>query len=124
MTYALQRYRFGSMSYQLMSRFLKEIDIDKLQYHKHSGLKLKPRTFQHEGSSIRYEYYEDGDNGLDEIFREDDGIKKGSVVFHNNFGKGKVIELTGRGESRKAQIQFDKVGIKNIILKYANLRLG
>jgi DNA helicase-2/ATP-dependent DNA helicase PcrA len=124
MTYALQRYRFGSMSYQLMSRFLKEIDLGRVQYNKHSGMKLRPKTVQQEGSSIRYEYYEDTDEVLDEMFREDDGIKKGSIVFHNNFGKGKVIELTGRGESRKAQIQFDKVGVKNIILKYANLRLG
>jgi DNA helicase-2/ATP-dependent DNA helicase PcrA len=125
MTYALQRYRFGSMSYQLMSRFLKEIDTTKLTYNKRTGLKLKQKIVQHEGSSIRYEYYEGKDNDvLEEMFGEESGIKKGSVVFHNNFGKGKVIELTGRGESRKAQIHFDKVGIKNIILKYANLRLS
>ena len=125
MTYALQRYRFGSMSYQLMSRFLKEIDTDKIQYNKRTGLKLKQKIVQHEGSSIRYEYYEDHDKDvLDEMFGEDNSIKKGSIVFHNNFGKGKVLELTGKGESRKAQIHFDKVGIKNIILKYANLRLS
>jgi len=126
MTYALQRYRFGSMSYQLMSRFLKEIDTDKLQYNKRSGIKLKQKIVQHEGSSIRYEYYNDNssDDVLAEMFREESGIKKGSIVFHNNFGKGKVVEVTGRGEARKAQIHFDKVGVKNIILKYANLRLG
>lgn len=125
MTYALQRYRFGSVSYQLMSRFLKEIDISKLEFNKKSGLKTRSKTVQHEGSSIRYEYYDDGkDNVLDEMFREESGIKKGAIVFHNNFGKGKVMDVTGRGESRKAQIHFDKVGVKNIILKYANLRTG
>lgn len=125
MTYALQRYRYGSVSYQLMSRFLKEIDISKLQFNKKSGLKTRAKTVQHEGSSIRYEYYDDGsDDVLDEMFREENGIKKGSIVFHNNFGKGKVMEVTGRGDTRKAQIHFDKVGIKNIILKYANLRIG
>ncbi len=126
MTYALQRYRFGSMSYQLMSRFLKEIDTDKLQYNKRSGMKLKQKIVQHEGSSIKYEYYYDNspDDVLTEMFGEENGIKKGSVVFHNNFGKGKVVDVTGKGESRKAQINFDKVGVKNIILKYANLRLG
>jgi len=125
MTYALQRYRFGSVSYQLMSRFLKEIDIGKLQFNKKSGMKTRAKTVQHEGSSIRYEYYDDGkDDVLDEMFREEGGIKKGSIVFHNNFGKGKVMDVTGRGETRKAQIHFDKVGVKNIILKYANLRLS
>jgi DNA helicase-2/ATP-dependent DNA helicase PcrA len=125
-TYSLQRYRFGSVSYQMKSRFLNEIDVSKLQYIKaHSHSRQRNKIFQEEGSSIKYEYYDNGsDDVLDEMFREDLGIKKGSVVYHNNFGKGKVIEVTGRGDGKKAQIQFDKVGVKNIILKYANLRMG
>ncbi len=128
MTYALQRYRFGSAMYQMKSRFLNEIDTGKLNYNKSSVVRTsRGRVYQPEGSSIKYEYYDDGaskDSFIDEIIREGAGIKKGSVVFHNNFGKGKVLELTGRGDTKKAQILFDKVGVKNVILKYANLRLA
>lgn len=127
MTYSLQRYRFGNMSYQMKSRFLNEIDASKLDYLKsHAITRHRSRTWQEEGSSIKYEYYKDNGTGdvLDEMFREDAGVKKGSTVYHNNFGKGKVIEVTGRGDAKKASIHFDKVGVKNIILKYANLRLG
>lgn len=128
MTYALQRYRFGSAMYQMKSRFLNEIDVSKLNYNKSSVVRTsRGRVYQPEGSSIKYEYYDDGgskDSFIDEIIREGSGIKKGSVVFHNNFGKGKVLELTGRGDTKKAQILFDKVGVKNVILKYANLRLA
>lgn len=127
MTYTLQRYRFGSVSYQMKSRFLNEIDTTKLQYNKSAVLtRHKSRQTHEEGSSIKYEYYKDNgsEDVLNEIFREDVGVKKGSVVFHNNFGKGRVIDVTGRGESKKASIHFDKVGVKNIILKYANLRMG
>jgi DNA helicase-2/ATP-dependent DNA helicase PcrA len=125
MTYSLQRYRFGSMSYQMKSRFLNEIDLSKISYNKHSHARqTKHRTVSQEGSSIRYEYYGDdySDSGEKVIFREN-GIKKGAVVYHNNFGRGKVLETSGKGDTRKAQIHFDKVGIKNIILKYANLRI-
>jgi DNA helicase II / ATP-dependent DNA helicase PcrA len=125
-SYALQRYRFGNVSYQMKSRFLNEIDTSRLHYNKsHVMTRHKSRQHSAEGSSIRYEYYNDNgkDDVLNEIFREEVGVKKGSVVFHNNFGKGKVLEVTGRGETKKAQIQFDKVGIKNIILKYANLTI-
>lgn len=124
MTYSLQRYRFGSVSYQMKSRFLNEIDTTKLQYNKSAILtRHKSRQKHEEGSSIKYEYYKENgsEDVLNEIFREDVGVKKGSVVFHNNFGKGRVIDVTGRGESKKASIHFDKVGVKNIILKYANL---
>lgn len=126
MTYALQRYRFGNVSYQMKSRFLNEIDTGKLNYVKSSVMtKHKSRSHQEEGSSIKYEYYKtkSSDDVLNDIFREDAGVKKGSVVFHNNFGKGKVIDVTGRGDSKKASIHFDKVGVKNIILKYANLTI-
>jgi DNA helicase-2/ATP-dependent DNA helicase PcrA len=126
MTYALQRYRFGSVSYQMKSRFINEIDTSKLTYIKSTAMtRHKSRAYQEEGSSIKYEYYKDSgkDDILNEIFREEVGVKKGSVVFHNNFGRGKVIDVTGRGDAKKAQIHFEKVGVKNIILKYANLTL-
>lgn len=130
LTYALQRYRFGSMSYQMKSRFLNEIDLGKLNYNKHKASRHSPhsgngkkRTHHEEGSSIRYEYYDsNGSEGADDIFKEEYSIRKGSVVFHNNFGKGKVVDVSGKGDSKKAQIMFDKVGMKNVILKYANLR--
>lgn len=130
-SYALMRYRFGSAMYQMKSRFLNEIDLSRLHYNKNTGAKdpksPKRRVYREEGSSIKYEYYHDSssDEGfIDEIIREGNGIKKGSVVFHNNFGKGRVMELTGRGDTTKAQIMFEKVGVKNVILKYANLRLA
>lgn len=126
MTYALQRYRFGSVSYQMKSRFINEIDTSKLKYVKSTAMtRHRSRSVQEEGSSIKYEYYKDAgkDDVLNEIFREDVGVKKGSVVFHNNFGRGKVIDVSGRGDAKKAQIHFEKVGVKNIILKYANLTL-
>ncbi|HMQ78870.1 MAG TPA: UvrD-helicase domain-containing protein [Ignavibacteria bacterium] len=126
MTYALQRYRFGNVSYQMKSRFINEIDTAKLDYQKSSVMtKHKSRSTREEGSSIKYEFYNNkaSDDVLNDIFREDLGVKKGSVVFHNNFGKGKVIDVTGRGDAKKASIHFDKVGVKNIILKYANLTI-
>ncbi len=127
MTYALQRYRFGNVSYQIKSRFLNEIDTTKLNYVK-STVMTKHKSRQHrqdEGTSIKYEYYKDksSNDTLIDIFREDVGVKKGSTVFHNNFGNGKVIDVTGRGEAKKASIHFEKVGVKNIILKYANLTI-
>ena len=126
MTYALQRYRFGNVSYQMKSRFINEIDTSKLDYMKSSVMtKHKSRSHQEEGTSIKYEFYNNkaSDDVLNDIFREDLGVKKGSVVFHNNFGKGKVIDVSGRGDAKKASIHFDKVGVKNIILKYANLTI-
>jgi ATP-dependent DNA helicase UvrD/PcrA len=127
LSYALQRYRFGSPSYQMKSRFLNEIDLSKVKLYKTDRMGYstarRKKVVKVAGSSIKYEYYENGDRD-EELFTEENRIKKGTVVFHNNFGKGRVIELSGRGDSKKAQIDFDKVGMKNIILKYANLKIA
>lgn len=125
-TYALTRYRFGTNTYQMKSRFLSEIQPSLYHVQKRSGIKQPhQRTVEVEGTSIRYEYYDDAvSSNDDEVIFQNNGINKGTIVFHNNFGKGKVLEVSGKGDSKKAQIKFDKAGVKNIILKYANLRIG
>ncbi len=46
-------------------------------------------------------------------------INVGSVVEHQKFGVGKVLEL----ENGKASIQFKSAGTKQLLLKYAKLKL-
>jgi hypothetical protein len=38
------------------------------------------------------------------------------------FGRGRVAEVQGRGDAQKVVVQFDRVGIKSLVVKYANLR--
>jgi DNA helicase-2/ATP-dependent DNA helicase PcrA len=49
-------------------------------------------------------------------------LRKGSRVRHPTFGVGTVMELSGYAENVKATIEFDDVGRKSILLKYANLQ--
>jgi hypothetical protein len=39
------------------------------------------------------------------------------------FGKGRVLGISGIGDSAKAVVHFEAVGRKHLMLKYANLRL-
>lgn len=50
-------------------------------------------------------------------------IKVGDIVQHDRFGKGKVIALEGEPENAKAKIQFENVGEKNLLLKFAKLKV-
>ncbi len=38
-----------------------------------------------------------------------------------SFGRGRVMEVTGKGEAQKAIVLFDDYGRKNLIIKYAKL---
>jgi DNA helicase II / ATP-dependent DNA helicase PcrA len=47
---------------------------------------------------------------------------KGERVRHSQFGRGVIRELTGLGQELKAVIDFDTVGRKKVVLRYANLQ--
>ncbi|MBB4635744.1 ATP-dependent helicase [Longimicrobium terrae] len=48
-------------------------------------------------------------------------LRKGARVRHPTFGSGTVKELTGYGNDVKAAIEFDSVGRKTVVVRYANL---
>lgn len=47
----------------------------------------------------------------------------GNIVEHSKFGKGQVISLEGRGANTKAEIKFENVGVKKILLQFAKLKI-
>ncbi len=49
------------------------------------------------------------------------GFFVGERVAHSTFGEGKILEITGEGDNRKARIDFDEFGEKQLLLKYARL---
>jgi len=49
------------------------------------------------------------------------GFYPGERVEHSTFGRGKILEITGEGDNRKARIDFDDFGEKQLLLKYARL---
>jgi len=133
-SFANQRYRFGSRTFQVKSRFLKEVDEDirgkklvSFENYKQSAKKIFFEEKPSAGTGIRYEYFdtetkngksrktESGDNFTD--------IIKGKGVYHDKFGKGVVLAVTGRGMDKKAEILFSDFGVKKIVLKYAKMRV-
>ena len=47
---------------------------------------------------------------------------KGERVRHPQFGRGIIRELSGFGRDLKAVIDFEGVGRKKVVLRYANLQ--
>ena len=45
----------------------------------------------------------------------------GMKVNHGRFGKGKVLSLEGVGSDKKAVIEFEGFGIKNLLVRFAKL---
>ncbi|MEX0893367.1 MAG: UvrD-helicase domain-containing protein [Gemmatimonadota bacterium] len=47
---------------------------------------------------------------------------KGERVRHAQFGRGVIRGLTGFGQDTKAVVEFERVGRKKVVLRYANLQ--
>ncbi len=151
LTYAQTRYRWGKLTDGEPSRFLEEIDdrfleylapktplgatnrfIDaglfddapkKIRFQKPIQRKRAEReqtkrtTFVPPKNLKKVSQTAAGGN----LF--DDKITVGNIVEHNRFGKGEVIKLEGAGANKKAEIQFGTAGKKNLLLKFANLKV-
>jgi DNA helicase-2/ATP-dependent DNA helicase PcrA len=135
-SFANQRHRFGTPSYQMKSRFLKEIPPDVLKANTiYDGFKLNQNgksalSKNHFGKdsdsrNVRYESIKINRH-KNETPEEDKfpDIKKGTKIYHDKFGNGTVVTTTGRGLDKKADIYFDDMGIIKIILKYAKMRVA
>jgi len=150
LTCAQTRYRFGSLQFCEDSRFLEEIP-DKFLNVSHkasegqgtfsrrsnepwsakSGFGFRrqsesapsttssyrtapaPKPKVKTQSEVRLEQV-----GTPAAFNQ---IQPGVRVYHGKFGFGKVISVEGAGPDAKAQVAFDTVGTKTLLLKFAKL---
>jgi DNA helicase-2/ATP-dependent DNA helicase PcrA len=111
LTWARKRRRFGSQSFATPSRFLAEIPASLVDgFGSHRRLEQAPQ-----GRSLDYSY--------DQTQEESSGVSPGVRVRHPIFGGGSVLAVVGGGASQKLRIQFDRVGVKTVMVRYANLEL-
>jgi DNA helicase-2/ATP-dependent DNA helicase PcrA len=128
LSHARLRFRFGELSYQTPSQFLDEIDETLLDRIKHTRKSIPADTIGLKMSSSRRKKIKpDSYYFSDEMPNYESGasneLQVGTIVEHDVFGRGKVLHIAGRGDSLKAVIDFNSVGRKNLMLKYAQLKI-
>ena len=52
------------------------------------------------------------------------GIRVGSSVVHERFGRGVVEAIEGTGIDAKATVRFENAGTKVLMLRFAKLTVG
>ena len=111
-----QRRRFGSRTYAVPSRFLSEVPDELVA----GELRGDGRGYDPLGPGggtrpdLDYSYAQD----------EPATVSPGLRVQHPVFGRGTVVDVTGSGAKTKLRIRFERVGMKTIMLRFANLELG
>lgn len=107
LTYAESRRLYGRESYPRPSRFLREIPPELIQ-----EVRIRA-TINHPITPL---------NPAKKGSLETTGTYKlGQRVSHAKFGEGIVLQIEGIGAQERVQINFKAVGVKWLMLAYANL---
>ncbi len=121
LTNTLSRELYGTRQEARPSRFLAEIDPGLIR-------RIAP---ERETAPVRplgrdtYVDYADSQlpDDAGDMGAAGDGFGIGARVIHPTFGRGVIRKLEGRGERAKAWVNFERGGVKLLVLKFANLRV-
>jgi DNA helicase-2/ATP-dependent DNA helicase PcrA len=132
--WAQRRYRSGVLSYSTRSRFLDEIEPSVLESQQTASVRpshayRRPLVHGDERTPYRRRpageesYFNDSMPSYEDESQEHQQLRVGVRVYHETFGEGKIVALSGSGERARAVVEFEAVGRKNLMLKFAHLRL-
>jgi DNA helicase-2/ATP-dependent DNA helicase PcrA len=111
------RELYGMRQESRPSRFLGEIDGDLLR----RIAPERPRTSPREAAS-REPYVDYSDGQVECGDEPHEVVAVGARVMHSTFGRGIVRRREGRGDAAKAWVDFDRAGLKLLVLRFANLK--
>jgi DNA helicase-2/ATP-dependent DNA helicase PcrA len=139
-TLAKTRYRWGSLVECRPSRFIREIDPKYLKFTGGNSRNISGRGMDQEEIEeaetepqvrqpvrriipISKKPIQKAET--DENFEPDDpaSIQSGMLVTHPRFGSGKVLQIEGEGGNRMATVFFKDAGNKQLLLKFARLKI-
>ncbi|MBN1198567.1 MAG: UvrD-helicase domain-containing protein, partial [Bacteroidales bacterium] len=139
LSYAENRYRWGNLTLCEPSRFLSEIPQDQLDLPKKTSLHSSGSRLEDNFSvslpgikhptrttpafrSLKKTNPSDIPDDFNAASIE--SIVPGIEVIHEKFGKGKVVQVEGEGPNKKATVFFQGIGQKQLLLKFARLKLA
>jgi DNA helicase-2/ATP-dependent DNA helicase PcrA len=135
-SYAESRYRWGNLTPCEPSRFIDEIDDKYVDFpRKVIAEPRKTFPFEKPSSAVKTPGFasykkkslkkiDNTANAKPAMNAEDiETLQAGMQVEHERFGKGKVLAVEGLGGNKKATVFFKEVGQKQLLLKFAKLRI-
>ncbi|WBY02744.1 3'-5' exonuclease [Ramlibacter tataouinensis] len=131
LSYSQTRLLHGQTRYNMRSRFFDELPEPALKW-------LTPRESGFRGSAFGYgagypstRAGQGGSSWSADRYASapvpvqkatpSHGLKAGLQVFHNKFGEGTVLSVEGQGDDARAQVKFNRHGIKWLALSVAKL---
>ena len=121
LTIAMQRTLFGQLNSTMPSNFVLDIPVELIDQR---GAERETPRYQPRAVGTGYDRpvreKKVWDNAITTV-RNNEGLvlSVGDKVVHEAFGTGTVLETTGEGARQTAEIRFEKVGTKRLMVRVA-----
>jgi DNA helicase-2/ATP-dependent DNA helicase PcrA len=127
---ALSRSTFGETDAALPSRFLSEVPADLIAWREsganrgESPRQFRPSIADTSGFGNREVKPRTEWKGAISSVRNNEGLVLvvGDMIEHDDFGKGKVVAVTGEGPRQTAEINFGGGSVKRLLVKVAPIK--
>ncbi|MAU58130.1 MAG: ATP-dependent DNA helicase [Flavobacteriaceae bacterium] len=134
-SYSLSRYRWGKIIDVEASRFIKEMDPEYLEFN-NNDLKFSKsnrvttyKKHKERKPITNFNLFKNKNlkniNNLGKISdfsKKNNSLKLNQQVSHERFGLGIILEIEGEGKDKIASINFNGIGIKKLLLRFAKLK--
>lgn len=118
LSFAKSRFKFGQNEFCRPSRFITDINPVYIEEARPNTQVLSQASDSFKPQVLRKLKSESVESNPVEHSSEF-GISVGQHIRHERFGRGVVEKIEGAGENTKAQVNFENVGTKQLLLKYA-----
>jgi DNA helicase-2/ATP-dependent DNA helicase PcrA len=122
LTIAMQRTLFGQLNSTMPSNFLLDIPVELVDQRgaEREAPRYQPRAVGGTGYDRPVKEKKVWNNEITTV-RNNEGLvlTVGDRVKHDVFGAGTVVETTGEGARQTAEIRFEKVGTKRLMVRVA-----
>ena len=133
-SYCESRYKWGNLIFCEPSRFIDEIKLEYLDFPMGKSVEKTENKFDKKsgGSAwnlspgIQKKNFKKISNvvkGSEIPSSDTELLQTGMMVEHQRFGKGKILNIEGTGSNKKASVFFKTVGQKQLLLKFAKLKI-
>jgi DNA helicase-2/ATP-dependent DNA helicase PcrA len=126
LTHAWSRSLFGNTSWNPPSRFLAEIPSDLVRFKEADGRRTGGAGGGRSGSAWSGVSGGGGGGGVPSMKgtakHEPVHVGPGDTVFHEKWGEGVVLSVSGSGGDVQARVAFEDAGEKQLMLAYAPLQ--
>ncbi len=116
---ANSRTLFGQTHQNITSRFIKELDMNLVEKHENSSIKLRNSVYKDisavQSIPLQQQILRNRANSVNKSVSQDTEFKPGDKVINRSFGEGTVISIS-QPDSKNTilEVCFDKVGVKRM----------